>query len=462
MNLPHRFTGALAVGGSVGRMSVSHGAAPVAPKKPVRVGLLGCGTVGNALAELIAKDSAVLAASTGLGLEIARVAVRDATKTRSVHVRPESVTGDPESVVSASDVDVVVEVMGGVEPARSLILSALRSGKPVVTANKELLASHWSELFRAAADSGVDLLHEAAVAGAIPLVRALRESLAGETITSVMGIVNGTTNYILTKMSEAGTSYEDALAEAQHLGYAETDPTADVEGHDAAAKAAILATIAFGQEVRASDVHTEGISAISASDIAVVRRLGYEVKLLAVAESVDGGRVAVRVHPAMVPLDHPLAGVRGSFNAVFVVGEAVGEMMFYGRGAGGMPTAAAVLGDLVDAAHNLRSGGYGRVSVPIRAHIVPIDELVAQYFVSVDVADKPGVLATVARVFGDNQVSIRSMEQVGLGDEAHLVFLTHTANEARVQATLAGLETCDAVKRVGALLRVVGEPEGTR
>ncbi|HUY86890.1 MAG TPA: homoserine dehydrogenase [Acidimicrobiales bacterium] len=425
----------------------------------MRVGLLGCGTVGSALAELIADDADLLAERTGVRLELARVAVRDLSKQRSSSIDPSIITDDSAALVQDPEIDVVVELIGGIEPAKSLILSALESGKPVVTGNKELLASCWGELFSAASKSGVDLLHEAAVAGAIPLVRSLRESLAGDRITSVIGIVNGTTNYILTRMSEEGISFADALQEAQRLGYAEPDPTADVEGSDAAAKAAILATIAFGRVVTINDVYTEGITRIRSSEISIVRRLGYEVKLLAVAQVAQSGRIGVRVHPAMIPKGHPLAGVRGSFNAVFIEGEAVGEMMLYGRGAGGKPTAAAVLGDLVDAAHNLASGGAGRVAAPPDALLVGMDELRAQYFVSIDVADRPGVLASVAQVFGENQVSIRSMEQLGLGDQAHLVFLTHMAQESAVQATLKGLAGCDPVKRVGALLRVVGQSE---
>ncbi len=360
------------------------------------------------------------------------------------------------------EVDLVVELIGGVEPARALVLEALKAGKPVVTANKELLANVGDELIAAAEQVGVDLLYEASVAGAIPLVRPLAESLAGERITRVMGIVNGTTNYILTRMTEEASSYADALAEAQKLGYAERDPTADVEGHDASAKAAILAGIAFSASVVAGDVYCEGISGIEADDIEFARRLGYVVKLLAVAEDVsedpDGSSTAitVRVHPAMVPLEHPLAGVRGAFNAVFIEGAAAGELMLYGRGAGGKPTASAVLGDVIDAAHNLQTGVRGRPSRRVACEIRPIDELRTQYYLTVDVADRPGVLASVATVFGAHNVSIRSMEQIGLGAEARLVFITHTALEADVQATLAGLRNLDAVERIGSLLRVIG------
>ena len=309
----------------------------------------------------------------------------------------------------------------------------------------------------AAAASGVDLLYEASVEGGIPLIRLLRESLAGERITRVMGIVNGTTNYILTRMTEEGATYGEALAEAQGLGYAERDPTADVDGYDAGAKAAIVASIAFGVRVVAGEVYREGISGVSPDDIAFARRLGYVVKLLAVTERAGDG-VAVRVHPAMVPVTHPLASVRDSFNALFIEGEAVGELMLFGRGAGGMPTASAVLGDLIDAAHNLRAGGRGRTGVLSRAAVWPIDELSSEYYLNLDVVDRPGVLATVATVFGEHGVSIRSMEQEGLGEEARIVFITHVARERDVQATLHDLRRLDAVKRVGSLLRVVGVP----
>ena len=423
---------------------------------PVRVGLLGCGNVGGSLAELIERDAGVIADRTGVVLEVTRVAVRDVAKARSVSFTDGVLTDDAEGLTTADDVDVVVEVIGGVEPARTLLLDALKAGKPVVTANKELMATAGAELFDAAAAAGVDLLFEAAVAGGIPLIRPLRESLAGERIHRLIGIVNGTTNYILTKMSEEGASYEDALAEAQDLGYAEPDPTADVDGYDAASKAAILASIAFGVKVMAADVHREGITAISVADIAFADRLGYVVKLIAVAEQ-DDGQVAVRVHPAMVPKTHPLAAVRESFNAVFIEGEAVGDLMLYGRGAGGMPTASALLGDLVDAAHNLRAGGAGRTPTLGRASIRPMDELRSQYYLTMDVLDRPGVLEKVAGVTARHGVSILSMQQEGLEDEARLVFITHTARERDVQATIRDLCDLDVVKQMGTVLRVVGD-----
>jgi homoserine dehydrogenase len=428
--------------------------------EPVRVGLLGCGNVGAALVELIRTRSDDIAARTGLSLGVARVAVRSITKERSVALPEGVLTHDAAGVVTDPDIDVVVEVIGGIEPARELTLDAIKAGKPVVTANKELLANVGAELFAAADHAGVDLLFEAAVAGGIPVIRPLRESLAGERIERVMGIVNGTTNYILTRMTEAGASYADALSEAQSLGYAERDPTADVEGYDAAAKAAIIASIAFGVRVVAGDVTNEGIAHITRADIDYAAKMGYVIKLLAIAEQrggSEGDEVGVRVHPAMVPAEHPLASVRDSFNAVFVEGAAVGDLMFYGRGAGGFPTASAVLGDLIDAAVNRARGSHASIGVLGKARIRPIDEVETAYYLNIDVFDRPGVLAAVAGVFGAHGVSIRSMEQEGLGDEARLVFITHTAREAAMQATVRDLHHLDSVDRITSVLRVIGE-----
>jgi homoserine dehydrogenase len=421
------------------------------------VGVLGCGNVGGALVQLIERRADVIEARTGVRLVVTRVAVRNLSRERDVALAPEVLTRDARGVVDDPDVDLVVEVIGGIEPARELIAAALAAGKPVVTANKELLANVGTELFAAADTAGVDLLFEAAVAGGIPLVRALRESLRGEPVRRVLGIVNGTTNFILTKMSEEAVDYADALAEAQRLGFAERDPTADVEGFDAGAKAAIIATIAFGARVVAGDVYHEGISAIGAADIAMAQRLGYAVKLLAIAESdPENGEIAVRVHPAMVPLHHPLASVRESYNAVFVEGDAVGSLMFYGRGAGGMPTASAVLGDVIDAAVNLGKGTHGSLGSFTRAPIRPIDETSAEYLLSLDVADRPGVLHAVTGVFARHDVSIRAAEQEGIGDDARLVFITHVAREADVQGCLRELRELEVVRRVGGLLRVIG------
>jgi len=425
----------------------------------VRVGILGCGNVGSALVTILGRDADVIAARTGLRLEVGPVAVRSTTRERPAAVDRSLLTHDAAAVVADPSVDVIVEVIGGIEPARTLILAALKAGKPVVTANKELVANVGQELFEAAATAGVDLLFEAAVGGGIPLIRLLRESLAGERIRRVTGIVNGTTNFILTRMTEEQATYSEALAEAQQLGYAERDPTADVEGYDAGAKAAILASIAFGARVVAGDVYREGISAITAPDIAFAGRLGYVVKLLAVAEHFDDGELAVRVHPAMVPATHPLASVRDSFNAVFIEGESVGELMLYGRGAGGMPTASAVLGDLIDASYNLRAGGVGRTPNPGPVRLRSIDDLSSAYYLDLEVIDRPGVLAQVAGVLGRHAVSIRSMEQDGLpegGGGARVVFITHAARERDVQACLTELRSLDVVARIGTLLRVLG------
>jgi len=421
----------------------------------VRVGVLGCGNVGAALVALVGEQADAVEARTGLHLEITRVAVRNLSRERDVELPEHVLTRDAAAVVTDPDVDIVVELIGGIEPARELILAALGAAKPVVTANKELLANVGAEVFAAAADANRDLLFEAAVGGGIPIMRVLRESLRGEPIRRVMGIVNGTTNYILTKMSEDGADYGAALGEAQRLGYAERDPTADVEGFDAAAKAAIIAAIAFGARVVAGDVYHEGISRITPDDIAVAHRLGYVVKLLAICERVDG-EVAVRVHPAMVPNAHPLASVRDSYNAVFVEGDAVGHLMFYGRGAGGRPTASAVLGDLIDAAVNLRHGTHGPTGTMARTPIRAMDETTAQYYLPLEVADRPGVLHAVTGVFAKHGVSIRTAEQEGRGEQAQLVFITHEAREADVQATLRSLRDLEVVKRVGGLLRVIG------
>jgi homoserine dehydrogenase len=419
----------------------------------VKVGLLGCGNVGAALVNLMTARRESVALRTGIALDITRIAVRDLKAVRP-GVDLELLVTDAAAVVADPEVDLVVELIGGIEPARSLILNALNRGKPVITGNKALLASHGAELFAAADANGVDLLFEAAVAGGIPLIRPLRESLIGEEVTRMMGIVNGTTNYILTRMTEAGADYADALAEAQALGFAEADPTADVEGHDAAAKAAILATIAFGVNVTAADVSAQGISSISAVDVDYATKLGFVIKLLAVAEEIDGQQ-SVRVHPAMVPKAHPLASVREAFNAVFVEGSSVGQLMFYGRGAGGGPTSSAVFGDLVDAAVNLRKGTHASIGTFADPSFISSNDLQSAYYLSIDVNDKPGVLAAVANEFGAHAVSIRSMEQEGIGAGARIIFITHAARQADINACVAGLKTLEAVTSVNSLLRVI-------
>ncbi|MDA8375191.1 MAG: homoserine dehydrogenase [Actinomycetota bacterium] len=425
---------------------------------PVRVGILGCGNVGAELVKLLTRDADLIDSQTGERFEIASVAVRSLDRERPAWVDRSLLTADPFEVVSDPDVDIVVEVMGGISPTRELIEKALANGKSVVTANKALLAVAGAELTQLARSVGRDIFFEAAVAGGIPLIRSLRVSLAGERVRSVAGIVNGTTNFILSSMTENGSSYEEALALATELGYAEADPSADVEGEDARAKAAILATVAFGRMVRSQDVYREGITGISAEDIDFAKRHGFVIKLLALCESGQDAsgrdRIAVRVHPALVAEDHPLALVRDSFNAIFVTGEAVGELMFYGRGAGGLPTASAVLGDVIDAAHNLRYGVTERQLEREVASIVPVEEMENRFYIAIDVNDKPGVLASVAQVFGSNMVSIRSMEQTGIDDQARLVFITHPAPESSVTKTLEGLRSLPAVRRVAGFIRV--------
>jgi len=418
------------------------------------IGLLGCGTVGGALVDLLDARRATITARTGVELRIGAIAVRDTAKHQDRLTDPSLLTTDTAAVVADPDVDIVVELIGGTDPALTLVRTALENGKPVITGNKELLAAHGPELYAVAAEHGVDLLFEAAVAGGIPLIRPLRESLVGEDISRVMGIINGTTNYILTKMSQEGADYADALADAQALGYAEADPTADVEGYDAGAKAAIIASIVFGVDVRSSDVQHEGISSITAADIATAKRLGYVIKALAVIERADG-EVAVRVHPAMVPTGHPLANVNDSFNAVFVEGATVGDLMFYGRGAGGGPTASAVLGDLVDAAVNVANGAAARLSITEKATLRSVDELSSQYYLTMVVSDEPGVLAQVATVFGTHGVSIQVMEQSGTGGDAELCLILHETTEAALHATLDELDGLDVVRGIGSVLRLV-------
>jgi len=425
--------------------------------KVVRIGVLGCGNVGAAFVRLVEQQGATIQLRTGIRLEVVSVAVRNMSRDRDVQLSEGLLTRDAHAVVADPNIDLIVEVIGGIEPARELITAALAAGKPVVTANKELLANVGAELYAAADAAGVDLLFEAAVAGGIPVIRALRESLRGEPVSRVMGIINGTTNFILTKMTEEGADYSAALSEAQRLGFAERDPTADVEGFDAGAKAAILASIAFGAKVVAGDVYHEGISRVTAADIAVAKRLGYVIKLLGIAErDRETGEIAVRVHPAMVPNTHPLASVRESYNAVFIEGDAVGSLMFYGRGAGGSPTASAVLGDVIDAAVNLVKGTHGSIGSFAKAIIRPIDETSSEYLLSMEVADKPGVLHAVTGAFANNGVSIRAAEQEGIGADARLVFITHVAKESDLQATVRQLRDMDVVNQVGGLLRVIG------
>jgi homoserine dehydrogenase len=423
----------------------------------MRIALLGCGTVGSQVVRLLDEQADDLAARVGDRLELAGVAVRRPSKHPGLPA--ELVTSDADALVTRDDIDVVVEVVGGIEPVRSLLLAALAGGKSVVSANKALLAEDGATLHDAAAKAGVDLYYEAAVAGAIPLLRPLRESLAGDRITRVMGIVNGTTNFILSRMDVTGAGFDEALAEATSLGYAEADPTADVDGFDAAAKAAILAGLAFHTRVTASDVHREGIGEVTAADMASANAMNCTIKLLAICERTvsDGAEsVAVRVHPAMIPRAHPLAGVGDAFNAVFVEADAAGSLMFYGRGAGGAPTASAVLGDLVAVARNRINGGRGAgESAYAELPILPMGEVTTRYHVALDVADQPGVLASVAGAFAEHGVSIQTVRQEGRGDAATLVIVTHSATDAALGQTVRALQAMDFI-RAASVMRVEG------
>jgi homoserine dehydrogenase len=423
------------------------------------VALLGCGTVGSEVYRLLTQQSADLTPRIGARLEVAGVAVRRPGRARAVQVDPALLTSDSMDLVTRPDVDIVIEVIGGIEPVRSLLLAAMKSGKSVVSANKALLAEDGATLHEAARENGADLYYEAAVAGAIPLLRPLRESLAGDKVHRVLGIVNGTTNYILDRMDTSGAGFADALEEAQALGYAEPDPTADIEGFDAAAKAAILAGLAFHTGVTAADVYREGITGVTAADIASARELGHVVKLLAICERRDGG-VSVRAHPAMIPRTHPLAGVREAYNAVFVEAEAAGRLMFYGAGAGGVPTASAVLGDVVAVARNLMAGTRGPdASTYARLPVLPMGEARTRYHVALDVADKPGVLAAVAETYARHDVSIKAVRQEGRGEDAQLVIVTHAAPDAALSRCVTELETMDSVRAVASVMRVEGEGE---
>ncbi|MFY0406314.1 homoserine dehydrogenase [Solicola sp. PLA-1-18] len=429
--------------------------------RTLRVALLGCGVVGTEVARLLTGDADELARRVGARLELVGVAVRRLDRHRDVDLDPSLVTTDALGLVTRGDVDVVVEVIGGIEPARELILAALESGASVVTANKTLLAEDGATLFEAAAKADRDLYLEAAVAGAIPIVRPLQESLAGDRVRRVLGIVNGTTNYVLDAMTTTGQGFDEAIGRAQELGYAEADPTADVEGFDAASKAAILATLAFHTRVTISDVHREGISDVTAADVRSAREMGCVVKLLAICERHDtpeGSAVSARVHPAMIPLDHPLASVREAYNAVFVESQSAGRLMFYGPGAGGAPTASAVLGDVVTAARNrlvdVRGAGE---SVHADSAILPMGDTRTRYHIAVDVDDKAGVLASVATAFAEYGVSIRTMRQEGRGADAQLVIVTHEAPDSALSATVEALTRLPTVNDVTSVMRVEGE-----
>jgi homoserine dehydrogenase len=431
--------------------------------RPLKIALLGCGVVGTEVVRLLHEQADDLAARVGAPLELAGIAVRRKDKRRE-GVPPELLTTDATGLVTRPDVDIVIEVIGGIEPARSLLLDAMKSGKSVVTANKALLAEDGATLFGAAREHGADIYYEASVAGAIPLLRPLRESLVGDHVHRVMGIVNGTTNYILDKMDSSGAGFSEALEQAQALGYAEADPTADVEGFDAAAKAAILAQLAFHTRVTAADVYREGIADVTSADMASARAMGCVVKLLAICERVpsedgrNGRGVSVRVHPVMIPRTHPLASVREAYNAVFVEAQSAGSLMFYGAGAGGAPTASAVLGDLVAVARNRVNGTRGPAeSTYADLPVLPMADTVTRYHISLDVADRSGVLARVADVFADHGVSIQAVRQEGHGEEAQLVIVTHRAPDGALSATVENLRDQEIVREVASVMRVEGD-----
>ncbi|GAB15353.1 homoserine dehydrogenase [Arthrobacter globiformis] len=433
--------------------------------RTLKVALLGCGNVGAQVARILIDDAGTLAPRTGARLELAGIAVRNLDAEREVDLPRELFTTDAETLVK--DADLVIELMGGIEPARSLILSAIQNGASVVTGNKALLAADGPALYEEADKAGVELSYEAAVAGAIPILRPIRDSLSGDRITRVLGIVNGTTNFILDQMDSTGAQFADALAEAQRLGYAEADPTADVEGHDAAAKAAILASLSFHTRFDLEHVYCEGITRVSAADIAAAKEAGFVIKLLAIAEKIGNGDgsegVSVRVHPTLLPREHPLAAVRGAFNAVFVEAENAGELMFYGQGAGGTPTASAVLGDLVSAARRIVLGGPGRIeSTTGHVPALPIDAATTSYYIGLDVADQPGVLAKIAQLFAEHGVSIEIMRQTIHRDadsnveSAELRIVTHRASEAALAATVEAVKGLDVINSVTSVLRVEG------
>ena len=424
--------------------------------KTLKVGMLGCGVVGSQIARLLVENKSDLTSRAGANLELVKVAVKNINAKRE-GISSSLLTGDAKSVVNDPEIDLIIEVIGGIAPAKELILTAIKNGKSVVTANKALLAQAGAELYAAADNANVDLYYEAAVAGAIPILRPLRESLVGDQVHRIMGIVNGTTNYILTKMDESGTAFDDALKQAQSLGFAEADPTADVEAIDAASKAAILAGLAFHSRVSDTDVYREGITKITATDVKVAKAMDMVIKLLAIAELTPEGEISVRVHPALISRTHPLASVRESFNAVFVEAKSAGQLMFYGKGAGGEPTASAILGDLVAVARHKVSGGIGpKESDYADLKIAKIGQTKTRYLIRLNVADKPGVLESVAHVFAAHGVSIQTVRQTGAGDKAELIVMTHSSTELALSDTVKDLSKLPAVTDVASVLRVEG------
>ena len=423
--------------------------------KPVRIGMLGCGVVGSSVARLLLADTDELSTRAGVKMELARIAVRTLKPYEGIN--PNLFTTDPFSIVNDPEIDLIIEVMGGIEPARELIMTAIENRKSVVTANKALLASHGAEMFTAAYAKGEDIYYEASVAGAIPIIRPMRDSLAGDFVTRLMGIVNGTTNYILTKMHEDDREFADVLKEAQVLGYAEADPTADVEGFDAAAKAAILSGLAFHTRVTVDDVYREGISKITLEDVKIAKSMDHVIKLLAIAELTPADEISVRVHPVMLHKSHPLASVRDAYNAVFVEAESAGSLMFYGRGAGGAPTASAILGDVVAVARHIALNSVGQRETDYADRdIAPIESTKTKFLIRLEVADKAGVLASIATTFADHGVSIQTVNQTGRNSDAEVTIVTHLATEGELKATVAALKKMEAVQNISSVIRVEG------
>lgn len=423
--------------------------------KPVRIGMLGCGVVGSSVARLLLADTAELSTRAGVKIELARIAVRTIKPYEGIN--PALFTTDPFSVVNDPEIDLIIEVIGGIEPARELIMTAIENRKSVVTANKALLASHGAEMFTAAYAKGEDIYYEASVAGAIPIIRPMRDSLAGDFVTRLMGIVNGTTNYILTKMHEDNREFADVLKEAQALGYAEGDPTADIEGFDAAAKAAILSGLAFHTRVTVDDVYREGISKITLEDVNIAKSMDHVIKLLAIAELTPADEISVRVHPVMLHKSHPLASVRDAYNAVFVEAESAGSLMFYGRGAGGAPTASAILGDVVAVARHIALNSVGQRETDYADRdIAPIESTKTKFLIRLEVADKAGVLAAIATVFANHGVSIQTVNQAGRNNDAEVTIVTHRATEGELKATVASLKVMDMVNKISSVIRVEG------
>jgi homoserine dehydrogenase len=428
------------------------------PKQSINVGMLGLGTVGTGVAKVLAANAHSIEQKVGAPVVLKKVLVRDPRKPRQVDLGG-VLTTDLAAIVDDPDIDIIVEVMGGEEPAKEYILRALKAGKHVVTANKDVIARHGRDLFAAAEENAVDLLFEASVGGGIPIIRPLKQCLAGNKISQVMGIVNGTTNYMLTKMTADKCDYAAVLAEAQQKGYAEADPTADVGGWDAARKIAILASIAFGTRVTLDDVHVEGITGITAQDIEYAGELGYVIKLLAIANDTDQG-IDVRVHPAFIAKSHPLAAVQDVFNAIFVKGDAVGETMFYGRGAGEMPTASAVVADIIDVARDIQHGVASRILCTCfdNKPLCPLDKTESPYYIRLLVEDKPGVLAAIAGAFGAQQVSLNSVIQKRkVNNKAEIVLLTYRVSDANMRLALSTLSGMPVVSRVSSAIRVVAE-----